>query len=104
MANSTEQHLALINHLLSEKDRLIAEKDELVVSQDKLWQALYEIVRHKDEELECAREERARLVEQNTELKEALREFLNREDDSEADEDEEDEDDGKLEIPPHPNM
>ncbi|KAK4569565.1 hypothetical protein LTR86_003328 [Recurvomyces mirabilis] len=53
MATDTyaEQHIALINHLLAEKDRLILEKDELVASKDRMWRELSVIVRERDAEI-----------------------------------------------------
>jgi len=39
-----EQHIALVKHLLAEKDRLILEKDELVASKDRMWRELSAIV------------------------------------------------------------
>lgn len=94
MATSTlaEQHLALINHLLSEKDRLIAEKDELVLSKDKLWREMHDMVRQRDAEIEhfkmstyqgredskdgTGSEENAKLRERNKQLEAALETLL----------------------------
>lgn len=46
-----EQHIALVKHLLAEKDRLILEKDELVASKDRMWRELSAIVLERDAEI-----------------------------------------------------
>ncbi|KAK4892759.1 hypothetical protein LTR27_008858 [Elasticomyces elasticus] len=59
MSETTNDHLMVIKRLLderdqlmAEKDRLIVEKDELVESKNRLWQALYQVIRERDVEID----------------------------------------------------
>lgn len=105
MASYSDQHLALINQLLEDKDRLLAEKDELVASKDKLWREMHSIMRERDAGLDYSRhglrtnnqrmmsdgpadttslkDEIKRLKERNLALEDALRDLLDQEQGSE---------------------
>lgn len=120
MASHGDEQLALIIHLLAEKDRLVAEKDELVASKDKLWREMYRVVQERDAKIErlegetrakpadCAHMRSAsenkvdpdnaeslqvvidKLVVRNRALEEALRDLLDREQDDDYEGEEED--------------
>lgn len=77
MTDAHLSQLALINSLLSEKDRLINERDELAHSKDRLWRELHRMVCERDAKSERLRQENATLRTRCAALEKALRELLN---------------------------
>ena len=106
-ADHHSSYLKLINQLIEEKDRLVAEKDELTVSKDSLWREMYDIIREKDAKIEelgmstgakgqpietivKLKTENASLLLRNKALEEALKDLLDKDAESTAEDDTED--------------